>query len=425
MSAAKSYRSYPLVVKAEVARTGNVYLFPDMKIPRTTAQYWVNKKINADHPSLDDIESVYKKKSEYLLEELAKEKALRELLETVRKVFPYDFRSKRLKSKIGRAQIIGAIRECLKHHKLAHCLDAIGLSKSAYQRWSSEISFCKKTNGPCGRRQASQLTDEEVATMKRLVTSKKFAHISVSSLHLLAQRTGQLFCSVDTWYKYLRAFEWKRPWTKIEKEIYKTGIRATKPNEIWHLDVTVVNIRPGLKLYIQAVIDNYSRFVLAWRVTDVINAKNTIETIALARKKVSDLLNVDALANVMMDPGTENRNANVLKFISSKNLIRTLARVDIHYSNSMIERLFLSLKNNYLYHQDLNSIEDLERKADFYFNQHNDVIPLAVHGGGLPREMFLLKWNEEERSQLQANKELAFMTRRKKNLEPSCGVCPA
>ena len=76
------------------------------------------------------------------------------------------------------------------------------------------------------------------------------------------------------------------------------------------------------------------------RVTDVINAKNTIETIALARKKVSELLNTDSLANVMMDPGTENRNANVLQFISSKNLIRTLAQVDIHYSNSMMRDSF-------------------------------------------------------------------------------------
>ena len=44
MSAAKTYRSYPIVVKAEVARTGNVYLFPEMKIPRTTAQYWGEQK---------------------------------------------------------------------------------------------------------------------------------------------------------------------------------------------------------------------------------------------------------------------------------------------------------------------------------------------------------------------------------------------
>ena len=425
MSTAISYRRYPEIIKTEVARTGNVYLFPDLKIPRTTAQYWVKKQKTDFVASDEEIESIYKKKSEYLTEQLAKEKAMRELLETVRKVFPYDFREKQLKNKLGRSQIISAIRECLKYHKLSHALDAIGLSKSSYQRWASEISFCKTTGSPCQRRQAFQLTIEEISTMKKFVTSKKFAHISVASLHLLAQRQGELFCSIHTWYKYVRFFDWKRPWTKKEVEIYKTGIRATRPNEIWHLDVTVVNIGPGLKFYIQAVIDNFSRFVIAWRATDKINAENTIETIALARTKVASLLNTDAAANVMMDPGTENRNDNVLRFISSKNLTRTLAQVDIHYSNSMIERLFYSLKNNYLYRQDLKGIEDLSRKADFYFGQHNNVIPLALHRGGTPAEVFRASWNDEEQAKLEENKKLALVMRRKKNLSPPCEACPS
>jgi putative transposase len=359
------------------------------------------------------------------MKELAKEKAMRELLETVRRVFPFDFRSKHLKNKQSRVQIVAAVREAIKYHKLSHCLDAIGLSKSAYQRWSSEISFCKRTNGLCERRKAAQLTSDEVQAMKKFVTSKKFAHISVASLHFLAQRTGELFCSIDTWYKYVRCFEWKRPWTVSKKEIRKTGIRAKKPNEIWHLDVTVVNIRPGYKLYIQAVIDNFSRFVIAWRVTDEINAQNTIETLALARKKVSELLGTDELSNVMMDPGTENRNGKVLQFISSRNLIRILARVDIHYSNSMIESLFRMFKNNFLYHQGINTISDLTRKAAFYFREHNEVIPLAVHDGGRPKEVFLSSWGEGERNKLQAHKKIAVQARKKKNLAPSCGVCPA
>jgi putative transposase len=421
---AVQYRSYPDLVKSEIARTKNVYLFPDLKIPRTTAQYWLKKQRPTVPATVVEIESVYRKKSEFLEGELAKEKAMRLLLETVRKLFPFDFRTKQLKNKQIRAQIVAAIHDCSKHHKLAHCLDSIGLSKSAYRRWSSEISACGKARSPCGRRRAAQLTDDELSLMKRFVTSKKYAYISVSSLHLLAQRTGELFCSVDSWYKYIRAFEWRRPWVKIKKEIKKTGIRATKPNEIWHIDVTEVSIGVGVKLYIQAVIDNFSRFVLAWRVTDEINAQNTVETLSLARKKANALLNTEMTSNVMMDPGRENNNGQVLQFITSKNLVRTLAQVDIHYSNSMVEGLFHSLKNKYLYHQKIKSIEDLTRKANFYFRQHNEVVPLAVHKGGRPREVFLAAWNSTELEQLQVNKTSAFLARKKKNLEPPCSTCP-
>lgn len=229
MNAKTFYRRYPENVKDEVARTNNIYLFPDLKIPRTTAQYWVKKQKHLRRSRAENLDSIYKKKTEYLLQELEKEKALRTLLETVRKVFPYDFREKYLKSKIGREQIIFAIRRCLKFHKLSQCLGAIGLSKSSYQRWASEIAFCSKTKIPCERRKACQLTELEISVMKKFVVSKKYAHISVASLHLLAQRNGELYCSIDSWYKYIRFYEWRRPWKKVRRKFLKKAFVPLGP----------------------------------------------------------------------------------------------------------------------------------------------------------------------------------------------------
>ncbi len=90
----------------------------------------------------------------------------------------------------------------------------------------------------------------------------------------------------------------------------------------------------------------------------------------------------------------------------------------------MIERLFHSLKNNFLYHQGIHTIEDLTRKADFYFRQHNDMIPLATHRGGTPSEVFVSSWNETTLNELQAKKAIALATRKAKNLEPACSACP-
>jgi|GEM_PF-5456772 len=105
MTAKTAYRRYPEIVKSEVARTNNIYLFPDLKIPRTTAQYWLTKKKYLRRPTVENIDSIYKRKAEYLLAELEKEKALRTLLETVRMVFPFDFREKNLKSKLSREKL--------------------------------------------------------------------------------------------------------------------------------------------------------------------------------------------------------------------------------------------------------------------------------------------------------------------------------
>jgi transposase InsO family protein len=330
-----------------------------------------------------------------------------------------------LKSKPARSNIVTAIQACLKFHKLSICLQAIGLSKSTYRRWASETSFCKRTKSLCERRKSNELTEDEIKTMKHWVTARKYAHISIASLQLLAQRCGELFCSIDTWYKYIRCFEWSRPWVKKNIACHKTGIRALKPNELWHIDVTVVNVRPGYKLYIQVIIDNFSRFVLAWRVTESIGAQETIEVLRLAKKYASELLNPSSSSNVIMDPGSENNNHSVLSYITSNNLVRTLARVDVRYSNSMIESLFRQLKNNYLYHQGIRTIQDLERKVAYYLNQHNKIIPLRLHEGGTPEEIYRSKWSDEMRAELRKLRLEALEQRRVKNRAPACDACPA
>lgn len=43
----------------------------------------------------------------------------------------------------------------------------------------------------------------------------------------------------------------------------KIGIRADHPNEIWHLDVSYFILPDKSKCFIQAIIDNYSRYVIA------------------------------------------------------------------------------------------------------------------------------------------------------------------
>lgn len=413
------YRKYPAEVRAEIARAQNIYLFPHLHIPRTTAQYWVK---NARPSSLtpEQVNSLYRQKAEVLERELERERALRTLVESIRRIFPFDFRTTQVKSKIVRAEIVAAIQNSKKLNKLSVCLTAIGLSKSLYQRWASEVSFCASTKSSCQRRRPTQLTDAEVLIMKKFVTLKKYAHISVSSLHLLAQRTGALFCSLDTWYKYVHFHSWNRPGKTERKLVKKIGIRARAPNQLWHVDVTVVILSPRHKLYIQAVIDNFSRYVVAWRVSDHISAKGTVEVLAMARRNAMSEEKVIVLA----DPGSENNNHAVTKFTTSNNMRRVLARVEVHYSNSMIENLFRMFKNNFLYHQDIRNIHDLERKARFYFTQHNEVIPQAVLMGATPQESYRKLWSRENEDKLKSQRAEARHSRKEKNLVPPCYSCP-
>ena len=103
--------------------------------------------------------------------------------------------------------------------------------------------------------------------MQRLVEASEFSHFSIRALHWYAQKTKNVFCSYSTWLKYVREFKWRRSRIRMFEGRPKQGVRASAPNLIWHLDLTKVRLLDGTRAYLQAVIDNSSRYILAWQVS--------------------------------------------------------------------------------------------------------------------------------------------------------------
>jgi transposase-like protein len=44
-------------------------------------------------------------------------------------------------------------------------------------------------------------------------------------------------------------------------------IRASRPDQIWHVDTTLIQLLEGRRVYLYAIIDNFSRRILAWQVS--------------------------------------------------------------------------------------------------------------------------------------------------------------
>jgi len=89
----------------------------------------------------------------------------------------------------------------------------------------------------------------------------------VSTLAVYAQRIGKVFASASTWgNSSVSAVGFGRASASIQPN-QVVGVRATAPNEVWHIDTTILKLLDGTKAYLRAVIDNYSRKILAWAVT--------------------------------------------------------------------------------------------------------------------------------------------------------------
>src|SRR5664279_2360640 len=110
------------------------------------------------------------------------------------------------------------------------------------------------------------LTVTEIGTVKDMVLAPEYRHMPLRTLTLYAQRLGKVFASASTWARLVRDRGWRRPRLRVHPAKPTVGVRATRPNEIWHIDVSILKLLDGTKAYIHAIIDNFSRKILAWAV---------------------------------------------------------------------------------------------------------------------------------------------------------------
>ena len=196
----------------------------------------------------------------------------------------------------------------------------------------------------------------------------------------------------------------------------KVGVRATRPNELWHIDVTIIKLLDGTKTYLHAIIDNFSRRILAWRLEERLSPTTTCEPLREAGK------NLDATPTVVVDSGVENVNRDVDQLVTDGLLERILAQVDVSFSNSMIEAFWRSLRHQWLYLNCLDSLEALRRLISFYVTEHNKMMPHSAFAGQTPDEVYF-KTGERVADKLMAARSEARRARMEANRKASCRVC--
>ncbi|MEA3502924.1 MAG: DDE-type integrase/transposase/recombinase, partial [Actinomycetota bacterium] len=218
-----------------------------------------------------------------------------------------------------------------------------------------------------------------------MVTSPDFRHVPTGRLAILAQRIGRVLASPSTWYRLVRERGWRRPRLRIHPKGPRVGIRASKPDEIWHIDTTLIRLLDGTRVYLHAVIDNFSRRILSWQLNDHFDPGTSADLLVEAgRSLVADASPPTLLA----DGGVENYNGSVDEVIASGLLRRVLAQTEIGFSNSLIEAWWRSLKNNWLFLNQLDSATKVRRLVAFYVEEHNSRLPHSAFRGQTPDEMY-------------------------------------
>jgi len=190
---------------------------------------------------------------------------------------------------------------------------------------------------------------------------------------------------------------------------------------MWHIDTTVIRLLDGTRVYLPAVIDNFSRRILAWRVADRFAPVNSVVVLTEASRGATPS---ETTPVGLADAGVENVNAQVDDLITPGALRRVLAFTDLKFSNSMIEAWWRSLKHQWLFLRSLDCVTTVRRLVAFYVDQHNRVLPHSAFNGQTPDEMYFGSGHAAP-ADLQSRAAAARRTRVEANRSASCEICPS
>jgi putative transposase len=146
------------------------------------------------------------------------------------------------------------------------------------------------------------------------------------------------------------------------------GLAVTRPNQVWAMDITYIPMAHGF-VYLAAVVDWFSRRVLAWKLSITMDTSFCIEALeeALSRNEKPEIFNTDQGSQFTSEAFTERLKKNKIA-ISMDGRGRWR-------DNVFVERVWKSIKYEELYLHAYESVSQARASIGRYIEFYNTVRP--------------------------------------------------
>jgi putative transposase len=154
-------------------------------------------------------------------------------------------------------------------------------------------------------------------------------------------------------------------------------LAVTRPNQVWATDITYLPLAGG-HIYLCAVLDWFSRYVLSWERSNTLDASFCVRAVqrALAQHGAPEIFNTDQGCQFTAAEFTQPLLAADIK-LSMDGKGRCL-------DNVFVERLWRTVKYEEIYLKSYCSLVDAHAQLDTYFHFYNELRPHRAHAGGTP-----------------------------------------
>jgi putative transposase len=159
-------------------------------------------------------------------------------------------------------------------------------------------------------------------------------------------------------------------------------LEITGPNQVWCADITYIPMQYGF-MYLVAVMDWWSRYVLAWELSNTMEAKFCIRAWeqALARAGRSPLIS-------NTDQGSQFTSPGFIDAVQSAGVEVSMDGRGRWMDNRFIERLWRSVKYEDVYINDYGDGLSAVRGLGRWFGSYNEERPHQALGNATPAEWY-------------------------------------
>ena len=158
------------------------------------------------------------------------------------------------------------------------------------------------------------------------------------------------------------------------------GMEAGRPDEVWAIDITYIRLRQGF-VYLAAIIDLYSRYIIAWDISTTLEVGFILETVmhALALTK-PEIFN--------SDQGSQFTSPQYVELLKSAGVRISMDGKNRALDNVFIERFWRSAKWECVYLLELESPRDVRQGIAKYIRFYNWERPHQSLGYQMPAEVY-------------------------------------
>ena len=230
-------------------------------------------------------------------------------------------------------------------------LDKLGIPKSTFYGWyeryreggDEALADTRPNCNPVWNRLPKKVRKSILAL------ALERPELSARELAVLYTERGY-FVSESSVYRLLKVHDLiTSPAFILMKAADKFQHPTTAPNQLWQTDFTYLKVIGWGWFYLSTVLDDYSRYVLAWKLCDGMRARDVSDTLDLALKSSGlETATVKHRPRLLSDNGPSYVSAELKDWLDDHGMGHTRGRPYHPMTQGKIERWHRSMKNQVL-----------------------------------------------------------------------------